>query len=344
MKLTNAALAELFRGLESLYHAGLPLADGVYLLAQEAAGPEKALLEALGKAMDAGSPLHAAMEDTGAFPEAALGMVRIGQETGRLEDTLRYLSEYYDQQVKTARQVKNALLYPSMILLLMLIVIGVLLMEVLPVFDRVYGSLGSALTGLAGGLLVLGQGLKAALPVLLGILAAGLVVFLLYKFVKPFREWINACLLKWFGDVSLARKFHNAQFARAMAMGLASGMGIDEALASASGLLSHIPAAKARCEACQDLIARQVPLAQAFCEAKLLDSANSRMLSLALQSGSGDRCLGDIASRLHRQAQEDLEDAVSRIEPAMVLLCSVLVGVILLAVMLPLIDIMAMIG
>ncbi len=344
MKLTHGEVAQLFRGLGALLHAGLSLADGVYLLSQEESGAKKTMLEDLGKAMDMGTPLHTAMEGSGAFPEAALGMIHIGQTTGRLEDTLNYLAEYYDEQVRTARQIKSALGYPSLILVLMLAVIGVLLVEVLPVFDRVYASLGSRLTGIAGWMLQLGQGLKAALPVLLGVLVLGAALLLAYKFVTSFREKVNAAFLKRFGDKSFARKFNNAQFAHAMSMGLGSGLPLDESLRLARDLLAHIPGAAARCAQCAGLLNEGTELAQALGQAELLPPAQSRMLSLGMQSGSGDKAMEDIAKRLSQDARESLEDTVARVEPAMVLVCSVLVGAILLAVMLPLMNIMSTIG
>lgn len=344
MKLTYGESAYLFRGLGSLLHAGLSLADGVYLLSQEETGEKKKLLERIGNSMDGGASLEAAMEETGAFPEAALGMIRIGQTTGKLEDTLYYLAEFYEERVRTTRQIKNALGYPALILVLMLTVIGVLLVEVLPVFDRVYASLGSGLTGLAGGLLKLGQGLKGALPALMLLLALGLLAVLLYTFVKPLRERGNAWFLKTLGDRSFARKFNNAQFAHAMAMGLGSGLGLEESLELARKMLAHIPGAALRCKQCSQQIAGGAELADALEAAGLLPPAMSRMLSLGLRSGGGDTAMADIAQRLSQDARESLEDTVSKVEPAMVLLCSVLVGAILLAVMLPLMNIMSAIG
>lgn len=77
---------------------------------------------------------------------------------------------------KLNRRIRSALLYPAVMLVLMLVVIGVLLVKVLPIFDDVYMSLGGQLTGIAGGLLTLGRWLDKAMPVL-WILLALIVVF-----------------------------------------------------------------------------------------------------------------------------------------------------------------------
>jgi type IV pilus assembly protein PilC len=72
--------------------------------------------------------------------------------------------------------------------------------------------------------------------------------------------------------------------------------------------------------------------------------AQSRMLAVGLRQGSGDRVCEELANRLMEQADETLENTVAKIEPAMVLLASALVGMILLSVMLPLMNIMSAIG
>ena len=87
-----------------------------------------------------------------------------------MEESLTALADYYDERCRMERRLRSAVLYPAVILLLMLVVMVVLLTKVLPVFNDVYASLGGRLTGVAGGLLALGQALDAALPWLCGLL------------------------------------------------------------------------------------------------------------------------------------------------------------------------------
>lgn len=344
MKLTHAETARICRGLGVLLHAGIPLAEGVFLLAQEETEVLSPVLTSLGNSMDAGASLAEAMEASAAFPAHVCGMVRIGQESGRMEESLETLAEFYEERCRTSRRIKSALSYPGMILLLMLAVIVVLLTKVLPVFEEVYVSLGSSMTGAAGGLLQLGAALEAGLPVLGVVLAllAGLV--LLYTRHPGFREKLSAGLRSRFGDRGVLRKFNNARFARAMAMGMGSGLPMEEALELAQKLLSDVPGAAKRCASCAEAMKQGADLSEAMAAGELLPPAQSRMLLLGLRGGSADRVMADIAGRLLEDAEESLEEAVSRIEPAMVMVSSLLVGLILLTVMLPLVDIMSTIG
>lgn len=344
MKLTHAETAALCRGLSRLLHGGLSLNEGAFLLAEGEQGELKTLLTAMGQALDSGSDLHEAMVSSGAFPTHVCGMVQVGGEAGRLEEALEGLADYYDERVRTMRRIQSALTYPCMILGLMLIVITVLLTKVLPVFESVYASLGVSMTGIAGALLALGKGLGVVLPVLLVILAAAAIAGVLIWRSPALRKTITARFLGRFGDKGILRRFNNARFARAMALGLGSGLPLEEALEAASSLLCDVPEGAARCASCIEAVRAGEDMADAMGKAQLLSPAQSRMLRLGLRSGSGDKVMADLADTLMEEAELRLDTAVGRMEPAMVTVCSALVGAILLTVMLPLIDILSALG
>jgi type IV pilus assembly protein PilC len=234
--------------------------------------------------------------------------------------------------------------YPATVLVLMLLVVVVLLVKVLPVFDRVYASLGSRLTGPAAGLLYAGQLLEAGLPVLfvlLLILAAGAAVL---RFSPAIRSRMAAAWQRRYGDRGIGRKFNNARFARALAMGLSSGLPLDESMSLAENLLRDAPGAADRCRRCAKAMEAGEMLGKALEEARLLPPAQCRLLQIGERSGNGDQIMEQIADSMMEEAQNALEQRVSAIEPAMVLASSVLVGLILMSVMLPLADILAVLG
>ena len=100
MKLTYAETARLCRELGQLQHAGISLGDGIHLLSQQESGERKPLLALLGGKMDAGMPLSEAMEAAQVFPPLVTGMTRIGENTGRLEEALNALGEYYEDLLR----------------------------------------------------------------------------------------------------------------------------------------------------------------------------------------------------------------------------------------------------
>lgn len=342
--LTDLETALFCRGLALQLHAGIGLADGIYLLSQDETGGKRACFQQMAAGLDCGKMLSEVLEEVNCLPDYVCSMVQIGQETGKLEQTLQSLGDYYEQRSRQKRQIKQALAYPGMVFVLMLVVVSVLLVKVLPIFDGVYSSLGSRLTGIAAGLLHLGQLLKGAMPVLLTVLGVALVLAVLYWKVEAFRNYLNNWFRKHFGDRGIGRKFNNARFAQALSMGLSSGLTLEESLELAENLLKPIPAAAARCHACKEQLDAGDDLSDAMASAQLLPPAESRLLTVGLRAGNGDRIMEEIARRLSQQAEDAVEDTVSKVEPALVLIASLLVGLILLAVMLPLMNIMSAIG
>jgi len=344
MTLSNREISQVCQELAVLLHAGVMLGDGLSLLAQEEGGSMGELLASVGREVDCGMPLSEALEKSGAFPVYVTGLLRVGECAGRTEQALRALSRYYEQREATDRQVRAALTYPSILLLLMLVVIVVLLSQVLPVFDEVYASLGGKLTGVAGGLLLLGRWLDAAMPVLCGLLAVAAVLILAFSLSDGFRNKILTAWRKRFGDRGVSRKMNDARFAQVLSMGLASGLPLEEAVDLCKELMQDVPAAAKRCECCASCLAEGADLAEAMKQSEMLPAPACRLLALGLQSGSGDSVMEDIARRLSDESGEALEHRVAQVEPTLVLVTSLLVGAILLSVMLPLMHIMSAIG
>ncbi len=342
-RLSNDEISTLCLELSMLLHAGADCAGGLTLLAEETGEPRFcALLREMAGQMDAGASLARAVEHSGAFPPAVGAMLRVGETTGRSEAALQSLARYYGQRSQWDSRLRSALLYPSILLMVMLVVIVVLLTKVLPIFNDVYASLGGRLTGLAGGLLELGRWLNAALPVLCVLLALFVAVLLLFACSEGFRKVLTE---RWQRrDRGLGRRLTDARFAQALSMALSSGLTAEGGVDAAGALLKGRPAAERRLEQCRALLNGGESLARALRESGLLPPAECRLLELGVAGGSGDKAMEEIARRLDRGAEEALERALGRVEPAMVVSASLLVGVILLSVMLPLTRIMTAIG
>ena len=339
-QVSKEEIASLCLELSLLLHAGVETGSALYLLAEE--GEQVELLSDLAGRVDEGAPLHEALRESGAFPIYVYGLVEVGERTGRTEEALSALARYYEGRVRLARRVRSALLYPAVMLALMLVVIGVLLVKVLPIFDDVYASLGGRLTGVAGGLLNLGRWLEGVMPVLwvlLGILA---VLACLYALCEPFRVKLLSAWQKRWGDQGISRKLNNAHLAQAMSMGMASGLPLEESVALSAKLLEG--GARDRCLACQHSLEDGGALSDALKSSGLLPPSQCRLLELGQRSGAGDTSMEKIAQDLSEESEIALDTLVGRVEPALVLVCSLLVGLILLSVMLPLMNIMAAIG
>lgn len=342
---THREIADFCREMALMIHAGIGAAEALSLLRDEEKSPRwHDVLSAMAELTDAGTPFSEAIKTSDRFPTYMVGLIDVGERTGNLEEALSSLADYYDERERMNQRIRSALLYPSALFLLMMVVIVVLLTQVLPMFRSVYASLGGEMTRMAGALLQVGMGLNKIMPILCILLGILLVFLLAFSVSGTFREWVLRVWRTRAGDRGAMRAMNDACFAQAVAMGLSSGLPAEDALELAAQVLSDIPSAQKRCLQCKQALEQGDTLAKALGTADIFPAAARRLLGLAMQSGSGDTTMREIAARLSEDADLALSKKVARIEPALVLICSILVGAVLLSVMLPLIDIMEMIG
>lgn len=345
IKLSYEEIGTLCANLALLIHSGTGNADALSLLAEDTVNPKlKERLKTMADEADMGASLSSLFAKDKSFPDYLSTLLGVGERTGHTEEALDALSDYYFHQARLSTQLRDALVYPSILLVIMLLVVVVLLVRVLPIFDEVYRQLGSSLTGVAGGLLAVGNGLSKAMPVLAVLLAAVVAFVLLFANSEEFR---NKAVLWWRkrrGDKGISGQISQAHFSQAFAMCLSSGLPTEEAVELAAGVLSDIPAAKKHTDECLKLVADGTSLPDALAQTGLLPMAESRLLATALRSGSGDESIRAISERMTEKSERALRRAVSRVEPALVIVGCLLVGLILLCVMLPLMNIMSAIG
>lgn len=338
----NEEIASLMQEMYMLLHAGISVGDALSLLSQE--DDYRGILEGMAKKADEGASLAECFRENGGFPSYVCGLIEVGERAGRTEEALLALSRYYEKRVKLNRRICSALLYPAIMLILMLIVIGVLLVKVLPIFNDVYASLGEQLSGIAGGLLTLGRWIDKAMPIIWVILLIAVVFFAVFSVSYKFRSKITDFLKKTRGDKGIMRQINTARITQAMAMCLLSGMQIEEAIDLAVELTEDTPEAKKRCLICREAMDNGKTLSEAMKISGVLPDKECRLLELGQKSGSIDITMEKISENMTENSEIAIDTTVSRIEPALVMACSLLVGLILLSVVLPLMHIMSAIG
>ena len=328
-----------------LLHAGIGAEDGLYLLMEDETDKNcREMLRLMAEGLAGGSPLSRVIQETGAFPKYVSDMVETGEETGRIEQSFLALSEYYDRQMQLSSQIRSALLYPSILMLLMLVIIVVLLVKVLPVFNQVYAQLGGTMSGAARLLVNIGGVLGRWMPVLCAALGAIVLIVLFVSYSSGVRDRLLRTYKQLFGEHGITRKLGEARFASAMAMGMMSGLNTEDAFRSAMMFQDSVPKTKKRYQKCLEMLDAGEPMADCFKDNDILEGKYCRILDLGAKSGTSDTAMEEIARRLDVSLQMEIEQKVGKIEPTIVIITSVLVGIILVAVMLPLINIMSSIG
>jgi len=343
--LTNAYLSAFCAELAMLLDAGLTVSDSVHILKDDEPSKEgQAMLRDLTGHLEMGSPLSAALEESGVFPRYMIHMVNIGEKTGRMVETLKALSEYYDRQVRLSVTIKNSVLYPAILLILMIVVVLVLIVQVLPIFNDVFARLGTQMSPLATALMNFGEWLGGA-AIVIAIIFALIFLFIVLLAVLPeFRNSLkNAFSNKW-GSKGVLGKIASSRFVFAMRLAMASGLDTQDAIDLAANLSGGSRVVDEKHQKCNELINSGIPLHEALTKSGILSVQDGKMLSIGARSGKTDEAMAEIARRSDLDVTDNIDRIVSKIEPTLVIISSVIVGVILLSVMLPLISIMTAIG
>ncbi len=345
LRLSNEYVSSFCLEMALLLHAGIGTEDGLYLLAEDEDDKKtKQMLTGLADKVSEGQPFSDVIREEGSFPKYVSDMIETGEQTGRTEQAFRSLSEYYDRQLQMNNQIRSALLYPAILMVLMIVIIVVLLVKVLPIFNQVYEQLGGTMNGTAKILLDIGDWIGSVMPVLCIIVGACALVAIVIGCCRPARAFILGLYKRLFGNHGITRRLGESRFASAMAMGMLSGLNTEEAFGTAMLFQDAVPKTMKRYEKCLEMLEAGEPLAQCFKDNQILESAYCRILDLGAKSGTSDTAMEEIARRMDDSVQMEIERKVGKIEPTIVILTSVMVGVILIAVMLPLINIMSSIG
>lgn len=138
----KSASASLTRTLSTLLASGISLVDAIEIVTKIMKNEVvKRAMEKAQKEVVHGIPLSQPLEDTGVFPPMVYQMIRIGEETGNMEDMLDKIAEYYDEEVEMATESLVAVLSPMIIILMAVVVVPIVLAVMMPMFS-LYNSIG----------------------------------------------------------------------------------------------------------------------------------------------------------------------------------------------------------
>jgi len=343
--LTNTYLSEFCMELHMLLQSGVAPADGVLMLQDDEPDEDgKAVLQCLLDELEKGATLSSALRGAVFFPRYMVSMAETGEKTGRLPETFKALSEYYDRLERYSAAIKNAVLYPAILLVMMVAVVVILITSVLPVYNDVFGRLGARMSPLATGLMQFGEWLGNASAFIAAVFGVVFAVSLTMWMVPYLRERAVKAFKNKFGSRGIFGRIASSHFIAAVALASASGLDAEEAVEMAGSVSGGTKAVDEKNAVCMDMLRSGKTLHEAMRDAGILSARESRMLALGARSGMADLAMAEIARRKERDAQDGIDRLIGRIEPTLVITTSVIVGVILLSVMLPLIGIMTSIG
>ncbi len=330
--------------LSVIFHSGIPLLDGMKLFADEM---DNATLKKVGNQLYQdvyrGKTFYESISQQPLFPAYMVGMLAIAEQTGRLDQETLRLSSYYERLDAIEQKVKNSIVYPVILGVMMGAVILLLIFRVLPLFHQILESIGGQVPASTRAMINLSQSLLQYSSVLLvGVLTLGALLWLYQRSAEGKRQFDRIRLsLPVVG--TFTRKMIAFRLSHAMSLLVGGGLSFNEALAMCEGIVdNHL--ARTELNQCRNSIESGNSPQEAFHEMTTIPSLMKKMVSLGIQTGELDGFLARSTNVYEKETERSLHRLTSSIEPALVFVLSVIVGIILLAVMFPLVRILSTIG
>ncbi len=342
--LSNEEIASFFRQTSMLFTAGIGPRDAMQILLNDSKNEKgKDLITQIRDTCRKGEKFSKALAETGVFPDYVINMISLGEESGKTDTCMNALAEFYEKEQAISESLRGALTYPVVMLIMMLIVIIVLVGKVMPIFQQVFNELGTDMTGIAGSMLKVGQALNNYSIVFLCLFGVLVVVYIFANHTPIGRKVSHNILLSF----PLTKSFYESvaceRFASALAIAISSGMDTFSGLDMAKKMVEH-PRMSEKIEVCKGLIKGGSNFSDALSHSDIFNNLYSQMVAVGFTSGHPDTVLIQIADSYEKQSTKRIQTILSILEPTLVIILSLIVGMILLSVILPLMGIMSSIG
>ena len=337
-------LAIFARQFATMVNAGLPILRCVAVLADQTESPELAkVLRKVRTDVEQGTSLTAALaRHPKTFSNLFVAMIRTGETTGALGEVLEELAKQIEKETTLRGKVKSAMTYPIAVVGLVLVIMAAMLLLVVPQFKSIYAELNAPLPLPTRLLLAASTFVQAAWWILILAAVGGAVAL---------RRWIktSAGRLRWdqlkISAPLIGSLFHKvamARFSTTLSLMLRSGVPILQALDVVKDTVNNAVVARALDEV-KGSVREGESVSRPLGRHPVFPTMVVQMLSVGEDSGSVDTMLSKVADFYNEEVSAAVDSLTSLIEPALILVIGVVVGLSVVSLYLPMFNIINLI-
>jgi type IV pilus assembly protein PilC len=327
------------RQLATMIGAGIPMLESLEILREQAESKQfGALLDCVINDVRSGQDLSTSMgRHPKVFDDVYVSMIRAGEASGQIDDILDRLADYMEASQRLKRDIKSAMTYPVVSLVMIMGITAFLMMGIVPKFKEVFKSLQVDLPGLTRAILAISDFTQENWIFL--VVGAALAFFALgvYKRTdKGSRQWDWLMLhLPVFGP--LFRKVGLSRFSKTFSTMLKSGVPILGALDIVADTAGNRIIKEAVVDA-RESVRQGDSLARPLSESPVFPPMVTRMIGIGEKTGSLEQLLEKISEFYDEQVRATVKALTSLIEPIMIAVMGIMVGTICLSVFLPIFE------
>ena len=322
-----------------MLESGIPLNNAVDILEQQATSKNlKSSLKIVSKSLKEGSQLSKAMLDQeGMFPDLLIRMVQAGEKTGKLDEVLEKMSEHYNKELKTSRQIRGAMIYPAVLAFLAVAAVLALLYVVIPSFSGIFEQSGMAMPLPTRIVLAASNFVRSYWYILFGVTGILVFLFLRYRSTEVGRYQLDRLKL-WLPVIKgPMQKIVTARFASTLAILTSAGIPLVEAIESAAATTNNAVVIE-KMKIANEGLQKGERLTGMITSTGLFPPMMLSMVKIGEESGSLESMLVKTSDYYEEELETAIKQLLSLLEPAMIIVMGVIIGGIVASVMLPMFE------
>ncbi len=344
-KVDNKTLLTFNQELLVLIKAGLPIIQALdTILERYERGTLSDILKEVRENVKGGMALSDALEKyPKAFPHLYVASVRAGERTGDLPLTIRRYIAFLKRVEDVRKRFVSALVYPSILVTVASVAIVFLLVYVVPTFSQVYADAGSQLPLPTRILIAFSTTLKHYFPFLIALVAGVWMALRRWTATERGRYFTDDLIIRLPFIGEIFSKFAVTSFTRTLATVIGSGIPIVESLKMSVGTLNNVVLERRLLQAVVK-VEEGMSLSNAIESVKFMPPLALRMLGVGESTGSLEEMLNDISEYFEADIDARLHLLTTAIEPAIMVIMGLVVGVIIVTMYLPVFKIAGTVG
>jgi general secretion pathway protein F len=338
--LKDTQVLQFTQMLSTLLGAGQPLDRALQILLDVPESVKaKRMLERVRDQVRGGTPLSDSLEsEHGAFSKLYINMVRAGETGGSLDDTLRRLGDYLERSRALKSSVINAMIYPAFLVGMVLVSLMILLVYVVPQFAPMFADMNIEMPLITKVVLAVGSALQSFWWLMILLIVLGLGWFRRQMADPDARLRIDERFLRMRVVGDIVRKLETARLARTLGTLLKNGVPLLTGLATARNVMTNTALSQSVAEAAEE-VKTGGGLGYALSQSKRFPKLALQMISVGEESGELDSMLMKVADTFDVEVKNTLDRLLAAMVPATTIVMTVIVAMIMLAIVLPIMNI-----
>ncbi|MCF8082500.1 MAG: type II secretion system F family protein [Deltaproteobacteria bacterium] len=333
------------RQFSTMIDAGLPLVQGLSILAAQTANPTfRRILQEVVRDVEGGAGLAEALgRHPKVFNDLYVNLVAAGEVGGILDNILQRLANYIEKAEKLKTRIKSAMTYPMVVVAIAIVVIAVILVFVIPVFEEMFRDFGSALPLPTQLVVDMSRFVKGHIHYILGAMVLMGLLFKLYRKSKSGKKSTDALALKLPVFGPLLKKVAVANFTRTLGTMISSGVPIIHALEITAKTSGNVVLEEVILEV-RSGISEGQSIAEPLSENDIFPSMVIQMISVGEATGALDTMLEKIADFYDDEVDAAVDTLTSMLEPLLMVFLGGAIGGLVISMYLPIFKMAAALG